>query len=265
MQLTIENYYSQDANRHFMSVSQYKSFIECEAKAMAELNGTYEREMTDAFLIGQYVHAWSEGTLDKFKKEHEDKLFDKRKKNEKVLLSKFQQADKIIETIKNDKNMMLALQGQKEVIFTAELFGVPWKIRIDNYNPNAGYYSDLKIVSSLHDKFYNPKRQIWENFVEHYKYDLQMVIYATVEKIVTGREDYLEPYLVVATKETPSDKVILKGFLADIQYLLWEVEENLPRIIALKEGKEEPKGCGKCDYCRSIKTAQIMDYHYLLE
>ena len=49
MQLTNENYFSREASNEYMSVSQYKSFIGsmgikgCEAMAMAEINGEWER------------------------------------------------------------------------------------------------------------------------------------------------------------------------------------------------------------------------------
>ena len=39
MKLTNQNYYSQEANKTYMSVSQLKSFMKCEAAAMAELRG----------------------------------------------------------------------------------------------------------------------------------------------------------------------------------------------------------------------------------
>ena len=73
MQLTNENYYTQEANKTFMSVSTYKNFSGtlyhkgCEAQAMAILNGDYKREPNTAMLIGSYVDAYVEGTLDKFK------------------------------------------------------------------------------------------------------------------------------------------------------------------------------------------------------
>lgn len=41
MNLTNENYYSQKANKEYMSVSQLKTWIDCPAKAMASLRGEY--------------------------------------------------------------------------------------------------------------------------------------------------------------------------------------------------------------------------------
>ena len=66
MILTPENYFSPEADREYMSVSQYKSFLKCEAAAYAELTGEWQREEKEAFLVGHYVHAWAEGKLDEF-------------------------------------------------------------------------------------------------------------------------------------------------------------------------------------------------------
>lgn len=61
MQLTSENYYSQEANREYMSVSGYKDFagtygkLPCEFHAMEKLNGNWEDEKTTALLVGSYV------------------------------------------------------------------------------------------------------------------------------------------------------------------------------------------------------------------
>ena len=73
MILTAENYYSQEANQAYMSVSQYKEFcgsmgkIPCEAQALAKLRGEWEMEKTVALMVGSYVDAHFEGTLNLFK------------------------------------------------------------------------------------------------------------------------------------------------------------------------------------------------------
>lgn len=266
MVLTSENYYSTEANKYYLSVSQYKDFVfGCEAKALAKLKGEYKEEISDAILVGSYVDAWCEGTLDKFKEKYADYIYSKTSKKEKVLLSKFQKAEEVIQVIQNDKKLMKALTGEKQKIFTAELFGAKWKIKIDNYNPELGFLSDLKVMAGLYDRFYNPLTRTYQNFVQHYGYHVQMAIYATVEKIATNRDKYLEPYLVVVTKENPCDKAILKGFLQDIDLIMYEVETNIPRILALKKGEIEPKFCGRCDYCRQNKKTEIIDYRLLLE
>lgn len=59
--LTNENYFSSENNRKYMSASQFKSFMKCEAETLAEIEGKYQREVTDALLIGSFVDAHFEG------------------------------------------------------------------------------------------------------------------------------------------------------------------------------------------------------------
>ena len=78
MQLTNENYYSKEANEEYLSVSQYKDFMGtygkrgCEEYALAKIEGTWEENMedSDALMVGSYVDAHFEGTLDLFKAKH---------------------------------------------------------------------------------------------------------------------------------------------------------------------------------------------------
>ena len=70
MILTAKNYFSRKVNQAFMSCSQFKAFEKCPAAAMAELKGKYKREKTTAMLVGSFVDAWAEGTLEAFKKQN---------------------------------------------------------------------------------------------------------------------------------------------------------------------------------------------------
>ena len=64
MLLNKENYFSKEANAEYWSVSQFKAFNRCEAAGLAEARGIYEREETDALLIGSYVDAYFSGELE---------------------------------------------------------------------------------------------------------------------------------------------------------------------------------------------------------
>ena len=72
--LTSENYYSQEANKEYLSVSQYKQFAGtygrrgCEFTALEELNGRWQQKKNSGMMIGSYVDSYVEGTLDEFKK-----------------------------------------------------------------------------------------------------------------------------------------------------------------------------------------------------
>ena len=57
MKLSPENYYSDEANKAYFSASQIKAFKKCEASAMAEINGEYERPASTALIVGGFVDA----------------------------------------------------------------------------------------------------------------------------------------------------------------------------------------------------------------
>lgn len=239
MTLTNENYYSNIVNRDFLSVSQYKQFQRCEAAAMAQLSGEWEQPKTTALLVGSYVDAWFEGTLDSFKEENPE-IF----KKGGSLKSEFVQAEEIIKRVQKDALFMAYMGGKKQEIRTADLFGAKWKIKIDSLLPDK--IVDLKVMRSM-------ERIMGKSFVEHWGYDLQMAIYAAVE----GND--LDTYLAVVTKQTPSDLEIIEIPKWRREELLDEVQRNLPRILAVKAGEREPERCGVCEYCRATKilTAPI--------
>ena len=66
MKLTEENYYSTESDAAYLSYSQLKAFLACEAAAMY----ADHEPPTTAMLVGSYVDAWFEGTLDKFQAEN---------------------------------------------------------------------------------------------------------------------------------------------------------------------------------------------------
>lgn len=234
MTLTEENYYSAKANQEYFSVSQYKQFKKCEAAAMAQISGEWDRPATTALLVGSYVDAGFEGTLGEFTAGHPEIY-----KKDGSLKADFIQAENIISFLQKDRMFMRYMSGKKQVILTKELFGAPWKIKMDSYHNDK--IVDLKVMRSM-------ERVGGKSFVEHWGYDLQMAIYAAVE----GRD--LATYLAVATKEDPPDKEIISIPRWRRVELLEEVERSLPRMIAVKAGEIPPTRCGRCEYCRATKV-----------
>ena len=259
MELNKSNYFSVEASKEYMGVTQFKSFLQCEAAAMAQINGEYSPFKADALLFGSAVHAWNEGCLAEFK-QNNPTLY----KKDGTIYAKYEGIQECIEALINDSLCTLALEGQKEVIMSAELFGVPWKIMIDSYNPEHGMFSDLKTMKGMYDRFWSKEDNCYVNFIENYGYDIQMSVYSEIERLATGRAERLDPHIVVVTKESPPDKAILKGFLPVVDTMLTYVETKMERIKEVKYGGAEPTRCGRCEYCRGTKTAEIMDYHELL-
>lgn len=261
--LTADNYYSKEANERYFSVSQYKNFLDCPARAMAEIRGEYKQPMSTALLVGSYVDSYFEGTLKKFKEEHPE-IF----KKDGTLKADYIQAEQIIKRIEADDLFMEYMSGKKQVIKTAKLFGVSWKIKIDSYlSPNDvkrlmekfpqnkkyfieghGAIDDLKIMRSL-------ERIMGVSFVSHWGYDLQTAIYSEVEYLANRKKNKqrLPTFLSVATKEEETDLEIVHIPHWRHQECLSDVEKNMPRLIAYKNGELEAPGCGVCPHCRSVK------------
>lgn len=259
LQLNDDNYYSQEANVQYMSVSQYKDFLKCEAAASAKLKGEWKEEINDALLVGSYVHAWLEGSMDAFK-EKTPSLFTKKGE----LYQQYKDADEMIITLETDGLCMFALQGQKEVILTTEMFGTHWKAKLDVYNPENGRFVDLKTVKSIYDK-------VWVDdigycsFVEAYGYTIQMAVYAEIEKRYSGRNEWLEPLIVAVSKEKQPDKAVINFDEDILQHELEMVENRLPRVLAVKSGVEPAKRCEKCRYCRKTKRLTgVIHYSQLI-
>ena len=237
MTLTNDNYYSPEANQEYMSVSQFKDFMKCESMALASLRGEWTRPQTTALLVGSYIDSWFEGTLDEFKAAHPEIY--KKGRGDRQLKADFIQAEEIIAFLQKDPLFMRYMSGRKQIIKTAELFGTPWKIKMDSYHNDK--IVDLKVMRSM-------ERIMGKSFVEHWGYDLQMAIYSAVE----GRD--LATYLAVVTKQDPPDKEIISVPRWRRVELLEDVEKKMPHILAVKHGEVEPIRCENCAFCRATKT-----------
>lgn len=253
MELTRANYHSTEMNRKYMGCTQFKSFIPrfrgCEAKAMAKLTGEYLEQDNDAFLLGNYVHAWNSGELQEFMMDNPS-LF----KKDGTLYTKYAIGDLMIETLRNDPLIAKVREGQKEVIMTGELFGMPWKIMIDIYNPKLKVFTDLKTCREIHRTYWNEYLGERQNFIEFWGYDWQMAIYAEIERQNRGGENYFSPHIIAVSKEDPPDKEVIYFGTDFIEQTLKEMEYYAERVKEVWEGKSKPERCGVCDYCRKTKV-----------
>ncbi|GAA0415316.1 MULTISPECIES: PD-(D/E)XK nuclease-like domain-containing protein [Virgibacillus] len=247
--LTSNNYYSLEMDRKYMSVSQFKRFIECEAKTMAYLKGEYKEPTSSAMLVGSYTHAAfeSEEAFNQFIEENNGSIFKKRGGK----YQDYEQADLMIESLKNDPFAMFAMTGEKEQIYTANLFGVDWKCKIDNINHQHHFLSDLKTTQDIHKRYWSEKYDGWVSFIERWDYVLQMAIY---RKIIEQNTGYLyTPYVVAVSKEKQPNKAVVYFDETRFDFEYEYTEAKMQRIMEVKNGEVDPVSCGKCDYCKSKK------------
>lgn len=243
-EVTAENYYSREMSQAYFSVSQYKDFTRCEAMALAKIQGDYQQPVTRALLVGSFVDSYFEGTLTQFMTENPE-LFTR--KNE--LKSEFKKANEIIGRVKADPLFMQFMSGEKQRIMTFELFGQPWKMKMDSYLPGI-CITDLKVVANFKNL------PLW-------RYDLQGAVYQAGVEAVTG--EWLPFYLAVATKERVTDLDIFQIPQSTLEIALEEIAQNMGHFAEVKAGVVPPDYCGKCDYCKSIKGARIRNYNELFE
>ncbi|WP_236894787.1 PD-(D/E)XK nuclease-like domain-containing protein [Clostridium beijerinckii] len=250
MRINKENYYSLEADKETMSVSQYKLWLQCESRALAKINGKYEPAEKEAFILGKYIHAWNEGTLEQFKLDNPS-IYSTRGATKGQLKAEYQTANIMTRSLEKDENCMKFLNGQKEVIIQGELFGIKWRGMVDVLNLEKGFFTDLKTTQGIHKKYGGL------TFIEHYGYVEQMAIYRELIKQQFGKD--LIPYIVAIEKNDNPLKAIIK---VDERYTIPKFEEigaNIERIIKVKRGIEKTIDCGICDYCRKVnKVTQIL-------
>lgn len=259
--VTAANYFDPEIEMVYMGSTQIKNFMRCEAAELARLQGVYVTPTTTAMLVGSYVDAHFEGTLDVFRAQHPE-LF----KRDGTLKAEFNQAERIIDRMERDELYMLLMSGEKQAVRTGEIAGVPVKVKIDSLlgaetcreivrrfpgtaealGLCAGAIVDQKVMRSLEDAWDPEERQrvFWW---KAWRYDIQGAVYQAVE----GR--FLPFILAAGTKEEEPD--IQAVYLSDatLSAALMEVEDLLPRFQAVKEGREKPRACGKCPYCRAVR------------
>ena len=255
MKLNNENYYSQEANMEYMSNSQLKDFLKCEKEALAKIKGEIVEEKTDALYFGGYVDAYFSGELEQYKLDNPD-MFNTRTGE---LKAPFKNIEEVIKAIEDDEWLMKALSGEKQKIMTGTIEGVKFKIKIDSYIKDY-MIVDQKIIKDLDLLWVEQNgRNVKTDFVEAHGYDIQGAIYQEIVRQNIGKR--LPFVLAITTKQENPDKALIE---IDQEYLdraLDLVKAVAPRYQAIKEGKVEPVGCGKCPTCRKDRKVEgIVSY-----
>ena len=243
MTLTSSNYHGTDANKEFWSVSLFKAFDRCEAAGLASVNGQYERELTDSLLFGSYVDAYFTDDKEYFIRQYGDLLYTKKGE----LYAKFKHADECIDVVEAQPLMMEFLRGKKQVIRTASMFGVPWKIKMDVFNGER--IVDLKCVKDFEPIYKEGSGRV--SWVEYWGYDIQGAIYQKVVELNTGKK--LPFYIVAVTKEKIPDVAVIEIPQHVLDTALKIVEAKIDRFDLIKTGDIEPERCEKCEYCKQTK------------
>jgi hypothetical protein len=245
MKLTEKNYYSPKANLAYMSVSQFKNFLKCPAAAMAELKGEYSPGRGRALLLGSYVDECLTGTEKSLRKFIEGNYSELYKKNGEPYAD-VAQALETVKRVEQQPLMMHYLSGKHQVIMTGEIEGVPFKIKMDSFDPEE-YITDLKYMASLRSP------NLFTPMVEYWGYDLQAACYQEIVYQNIGKR--LPFYFDVATKENPAHLAVGQISQWNIDKAMETVRANIVHFQKIKTGEIPPERCEDygCDYCTSTK------------
>lgn len=266
MNLTAENYYSPEASKAYFSVSQIKAFLDCEGRAVAEMNGEYERAKSPALLVGGYIDAYFSGELEAFKAANPE-IFTKKGE----LRADYAKAEEIIARIEREPLADAMLSGEKQKIVTGTIAGYPFKAKLDCYLNRElvreigaqfdgmgsllmehGAIVDLKIMKDF-EPMYKPEEGRL-SFIEYWGYDLQMAVYQELMRQTVGRQ--LPCYILAASKQDPPDITLVQIPQDVMDYHIERLQKMIPGMADVKEGIAAPYRCGKCAYCRQTKRLE---------
>ena len=238
--LTARNYHSIEMNNRYWSASLLKSFLDCPARAVAELRGEYERPKSDALMIGSYVDAAFESkkAFELFGNEHPE-IF----KKDGSLKSEYVKARSMIERAKSDKVFMDFMKGRHQVIKTATLWGVPFKAKFDVLAKDR--IVDLKTVRDFKPLYREGEGRL--NVVDYWRWTLQMALYQKIE----GHD--LPCYLAIITKEDPPDFTVIEVPQARLDAEIDFISTRIDLFKAIKDGSVEAERCEHCAYCRATR------------
>ena len=277
MKLTQENYYGPEANKVYMSKSQFNSWQKCEAATLAELNGEYTPEGTTALLVGGYIDAALDSAeeLVKFKAAHPEMF-----KKDGSLKADFVQAEQIVECCLSDRLFCL-LTGNapetfshvwRQVILAGEIGGVPFRGKADylldetackiimaefpdTSDALGGPFTEGALVDLKSTRDFAPvwDDQAWAkvSWIDHWEYPMQGGIYRELYRQMTGRT--LPFVIVAATKEKATDIGAFYIPTNELEAALRVVEDNAPVYQRIKQGRGTPMRCESCAWCRATK------------
>ena len=130
---------------------------------------------------------------------------------------------------------------------TGEIEGVPFKIKMDSFDPDE-YITDLKYMASLRSP------NLFTPMVEYWGYDIQAAVYQEIVRQNIGKR---LPFMFdVATKEKPAHLTLGRINQYNIDKALDTVKNNIVNYQKIKAGEIPAERCEDygCDYCTLTKV-----------
>lgn len=238
--------------KFILEARKLNGFLKCEACALAELNGEWKEEKSKSMLVSSYIDAAMSDELVEFEQQNPE-IFTR----SGDLKSDYKLAEDVFNQMQEDEMFCKYLSGEHQVIMTGEISGVPVKIKIDSYHEDKCIV-DLKAMATLQPQW-SEKEHKKINFCDNYRYTLQAALYQEIVKQNTGKQ--LPFIIAVCTKEKYSQRALLQIDQDVMNTELEFLQQYLPHLQDVKQGKIEPQKCNCCNWCISKqKTDKIWWY-----
>lgn len=251
MILNQDNYFSKEADIEYMSVSQFKLFNECEAKALATIQGQEDAISKDAFLEGQLFEELVAGDAKLFMAQHPE-LISTRGATSGQLKSAYSKVLIAAEKFNSQQFFRNIIEKcEKQTILTGEICDIKVKCKLDLFDKKTNSIYDIKCMKDFKENW-DKSEKCYKPWYYTYNYVLQLAVYREIVRQNFGEPE--EIGLIAATKEDIPD-IDAKSFSSDLLDLeLEKFKNNIVRYNDIKQGKINPNYCGCCDYCKKIKN-----------
>lgn len=271
--LNEQNYYSKEANEHYMSFHTYQAYVGtmidkgCEARAEAIRKGEWEEsDKSVAFMVGSYVDEALTGTPESFEeyKKNNPDIFTQKGE----LKAQFKMAEKMIARCREDEFFMNTLSGEHQKIMTGYWAGCDWKIKMDSYiepckSCPSGLITDLKTSANIH-RLWNIADYGRASFIEVFNYVGQLALYQKIVEVNTGK--VLPVCISVVTKEDYPEIKCVGIDQVSLDHALNRIEADMPFVLGVRNGDYKPTRCESCNYCKSTeKIKGLMKMQDLIE
>lgn len=250
MLLTPETYFSIEADKEYMSVSQFKNFRTCQAKALHDLNQP-DATKKDAFLEGQLFESLVAGDSKLFMAQHPE-IVSSRGTTAGQLKANFQKVLNAAERFNSQKFFKDIIgKCEKQVILTGEICGVPVKCCLDLFDRKTNSIYDIKCMADFKEQW-SKQDKAYIPWYYHWGYVLQLAVYREIVK-QNFKAEPKEIALLAATKEEIPDIQAIKFSTELLDIELEDFMHDIRLYDEIKKGKIEPNKCNECSYCKSIK------------
>lgn len=243
--LTQSNYHSPEAKARWLSSSDVKKAMRCEA---AWIGGDVEDEDKNAFIFGHLFEALLTG------EEYENPLvYSSKGPTKGQVKAEYKPAYEMAEAVRRSPELAKIIdRSRKQVIMTGEIGGLPFRVMCDLMDVDGSIY-DIKSARSFSPQ-YDEDRAAYRDWWAAWEYPVQLWIYREIAR--QNGVDVPHVGLIAASKQNADVQALvfsretMEAVEADARYAI-------DRIAAIRDG-DLPMKCEHCQWC--IDHKEITDF-----